>query len=117
MQITNSFYAKLHLSFIFEQCKHKSHDFISKLLRLERRIQTMKITKSQIIALLACILLFAWFLFHNMNAKSQPDQSQSSNTRVTEESLPSVVVVTRKAKPREQVFKFFGQAKAKQIAK
>jgi len=72
----------------------------------------MKITKSQIIALLACILLVAWFLFHNMTAKSQPDQSPSSNASTAEDSLPTVVAARLNSEPREQVFKFFGQSEA-----
>jgi len=72
----------------------------------------MKISKSQIIAVLASLALVAWFVFHNSSDDNQTDNAAAQKQTTTEKPLPSVVVLNRTAQPREQVLELFGQSEA-----
>jgi len=72
----------------------------------------MKISRSQIIAIIASLALIAWFAFHNMSDESESNTASTPRTTPTEKILPSVVVLSRTAQPREQVLELFGQSEA-----
>ena len=73
----------------------------------------MKITRSQIIALAACVLLVLWFVAHSVIDKSKTTTtSPSSSTRSNDVALPTVLVVHRTASPRKPVLELFGQTEA-----
>ena len=71
----------------------------------------MKIERSQIIALAACVLLVLWFVFNqtrtNTNSATAPTSAQSN-----ESALPTVLVIERTASLRKPVIELFGQTEA-----
>ena len=72
----------------------------------------MKISVSQIIAIIASLALIAWFVFHNSGSSSEPADTPAKSSESSEKPLPSVVVLNRTAEPRKQVLELFGQSEA-----
>ncbi|MEP6342915.1 MAG: efflux RND transporter periplasmic adaptor subunit [Maricaulaceae bacterium] len=71
----------------------------------------MKITRSQIIALAASILLVLWFVFNNIS--DGPIASTVSSPKPSKDAaLPTVLVAQRTASQRQPVLELFGQTEA-----
>ena len=71
----------------------------------------MKITRSQIIALAACLLLVLWFAFNQARTETNPTTSPTS-TQSSQASLPTVLVAERTATLRQPVIELFGHTEA-----
>lgn len=77
----------------------------------------MKITRSQIMAILACLVLIFWFVLRNIMADTNLDgigsqSSQANKNDANKNQRPSVVIVERTAEPHQQVLELFGQSEA-----
>ena len=73
----------------------------------------MKITRSQIIALIASLALVLWFVLRNASGES----SATTGTPIqaapqSAEQSPTVLIIHRTAEPRQQVIELFGQSEA-----
>lgn len=82
-----------------------------KLDHPERRIEVMKITRSQIIAILASLALVVWFIFRGVAANPKGGTSEPQ-TEEKAAQLPSVLIIHSVAEPRQQVLDLFGQTEA-----
>ena len=71
----------------------------------------MKIARSQIIALAACVLLILWFAFNQAKIETNPAKTPTSS-QSTEAALPSVLVMESTASLRKPVIELFGQTEA-----
>jgi len=72
----------------------------------------MKITRSQIIALIASLALILWFVLRNTSdAASSAGVTQKAEP-ASKDTAPTVLIVHRRASPRQQVLDLFGQSEA-----
>ena len=74
-------------------------------------VEIMKITRSHIIAVVASLGLLLWFFIRGATAEPKAPPAPLQKADQTQ-NLPTVLIVTRTAEPRQQVLDLFGQSEA-----
>ena len=73
----------------------------------------MKLTRSQIFAIIASLALVFWFVIRNLDSTNSTDSSQQQAEKDTANfPTPTVLVIERSAAPHQQVLELFGQSEA-----
>lgn len=72
----------------------------------------MKINRSHIIALIACIFIVLWFVIRGATAEPSIDDPAASPKSEEKAELPTVLIIRRTAEPRQNVLDLFGQSEA-----